>query len=112
MFLVFIPSQNGNLHAADLTSSEVDSITTNVGSATPGQKVHFTMTLGNSKQVIHTGDTIHVTFPTATADGAGITGVPHTVVIKYEDPSNPGDPLNGQDVKSQAAESRLLLIAK
>ena len=98
MFLVFIPSQNGNLHAADLTSSEVDSITTNVGSATPGQKVHFTMTLGNSKQVIHTGDTIHVTFPTATADGAGITGVPHTVSIKYEDPSNPGDPLNGKDV--------------
>ena len=97
MVLVFIPSQN-DLHAADLTSSEVDSITTNVGSATAGQKVHFTMTLGNSKQVVHTGDTIHVEFPKATADGAGITGVPHTVSIKYEDPSNPGDPLNGQDV--------------
>ena len=97
MVLVFIPSQN-DLHAADLTSSEVDSITTNVGSATAGQKVYFTMTLGNSKQVVHTGDTIHVEFPKATADGAGITGVPHTVSIKYEDPSNPGDPLNGQDV--------------
>ena len=56
------------------------------------------MTLGNSKQVVHTGDTIHVEFPKATADGAGITGVLHTVSIKYEDPSNPGDPLNGQDV--------------
>ena len=110
MFLVFIPSQNGNLHAADLTSSEVDSITTNVGSATPGQKVHFTMTLGNSRQVIHTGDTIHVTFPTATADGAGITGVPHTVVIKYEDPSNPGDPLNGQDVATAQITSSGITI--
>ena len=110
MFLVFIPSQNGNLHAADLTSSEVDSITTNVGSATPGQKVHFTMTLGNSKQVIHTGDTIHVTFPTATADGAGITGVPHTVAIKYEDPSNPGDPLNGQDVATAQISSSGITI--
>ena len=110
MFLVFIPSQNGNLHAADLTSSEVNSITTNVGSATPGQKVHFTMTLGNSKQVIHTGDTIHVTFPTATADGAGITGVPHTVAIKYEDPSNPGDPLNGQDVATAQITSSGITI--
>ena len=110
MFLVLIPSQNGSLHAADLTSSEVDSITTNVGSATPGQKVHFTMTLGNSKQVIHTGDTIHVEFPKATADGAGITGVPHTVSIKYEDPSNPGDPLNGQNVATAQITSSGITI--
>lgn len=42
-FLAFILSQNENLHAADLTSSEVDSITTNIGFATPGQivKWHF-----------------------------------------------------------------------
>ena len=68
------------------------------------------MTLGNSKQVIHTGDTIHVTFPTATADGAGITGVPHTVSIKYEDPSNPGDPLNGKDVATAQITSTGITI--
>src|SRR5699024_1065348 len=110
MFFVFIPSQNGNTHPADLTSSEVDKITMNVGPAIPGQKLHFSTTLGNSKQGIHTRDTIQVTFPTATADGAGITGVPHTVVIKYEDPSNPGDPLNGQDVATAQITSSGITI--
>lgn len=85
-------------HAADITSSEVDSITTNIGQAKPGQRITFTMTFGNSSKVIHTGDTIHVTFPQATDTAAEIQGIPHQIPVTYNNPSDPGDPLNGQTI--------------
>lgn len=96
---LIIPMTNSQkVQAADITSSEVNSISTNVGQAKPGQRVYFTMTFGNSSQVIHTGDTIHVTFPQATDTAAGIQGIPHQVPVKYNNPSDPGDPLNGQTI--------------
>ena len=96
---LIIPMTNSQkVQAADITSSEVNSISTNVGQAKPGQRVYFTMTFGNSSQVIHTGDTIHVTFPQATDTAAGIQGIPHQISVKYNNPSDPGDPLNGQTI--------------
>ena len=96
---LIIPMTNSQkVQAADITSSEVNSISTNVGQAKPGQRVYFTMTFGNSSQVIHTGDTIHVTFPQATDTAAGIQGIPHQIPVKYNNPSDPGDPLNGQTI--------------
>lgn len=71
-------------HAADITSSEVDSITTNIGQAKPGQRITFTMTFGNSSKVIHTA--------------AEIQGIPHQIPVTYNNPSDPGDPLNGQTI--------------
>ena len=97
--VLIIPMTNSQkVQAADITSSEVNSISTNVGQAKPGQRVYFTMTFGNSSQVIHTGDTIHVTFPQATDTAAGIQGIPHQIPVKYNNPSDPGDPLNGQTI--------------
>ena len=96
---LIVPMTNSQkVQAADITSSEVNSISTNVGQAKPGQRVYFTMTFGNSSQVIHTGDTIHVTFPQATDTVAGIQGIPHQISVKYNNPSDPGDPLNGQTI--------------
>ena len=96
---LIVPMTNSQkVQAADITSSEVNSISTNVGQAKPGQRVYFTMTFGNSSQVIHTGDTIHVTFPQATDTAAGIQGIPHQISVKYNNPSDPGDPLNGQTI--------------
>ena len=96
---LIVPMTNSQkVQAADITSSEVKSISTNVGQAKPGQRVYFTMTFGNSSQVIHTGDTIHVTFPQATDTAAGIQGIPHQISVKYNNPSDPGDPLNGQTI--------------
>ena len=96
---LIIPMTNSQkVQAADITSSEVNSISTNVGQAKPGQRVYFTMTFGNSSQVIHTGDTIHVTFPQTTDTAAGIQGIPHQIPVKYNNPSDPGDPLNGQTI--------------
>ena len=96
---LIIPMTNSQkVQAADITSSEVNSISTNVGQAKPGQRVYFTMTFGNSSQVIHTGDTIHVTFPQATDTAAGIQGIPHQIPVKYNNPSDPGDPLNWQTI--------------
>ncbi|WP_283596631.1 SpaA isopeptide-forming pilin-related protein [Ligilactobacillus aviarius] len=97
--VLIIPMTNSQkVQAADITSSEVNSISTNVGQAKPGQRVYFTMTFGNSSQVIHTGDTIHVTFPQATDTAAGIQGIPHQIPVKYNNPSDPGDPLNEQTI--------------
>ena len=96
---LIVPMTNSQkVQAADITSSEVNSISTNVGQAKPGQRVYFTMTFGNSSQVIHAGDTIHVTFPQATDTAAGIQGIPHQISVKYNNPSDPGDPLNGQTI--------------
>ncbi len=96
---LIIPMTNSQkVQAADITSSEVNSISTNVGQAKPGQRAYFTMTFGNSSQVIHTGDTIHVTFPQETDTAAGIQGIPHQIPVKYNNPSDPGDPLNGQTI--------------
>ena len=96
---LIVPMTNSQkVQAADITSSEVNSISTNVGQAKPGQRVYFTMTFGNSSQVIHTGDTTHVTFPQATDTAAGIQGIPHQISVKYNNPSDPGDPLNGQTI--------------
>ena len=96
---LIVPMTNSQkVQAADITSSEVNSISTNVGQAKLGQRVYFTMTFGNSSQVIHTGDTIHVTFPQATDTAAGIQGIPHQISVKYNNPSDPGDPLNGQTI--------------
>lgn len=100
MFIIIAPSLNGNegtVEAADLTNQLVNSITTNIASAQPGQTVKFTMNFGNPNVTIHTGDTIHVDFPQSTATAAGITGIPHSgIPIKFDDPSDPADPLNGQ----------------
>ncbi|WP_283580913.1 SpaA isopeptide-forming pilin-related protein [Ligilactobacillus aviarius] len=96
--LIILMTNSQKVQAADITSSEVNSISTNVGQAKPGQRVYFTMTFGNSLQVIHTGDTIHVTFPQATDTAAGIQGIPHQIPVKYNNPSDPGDPLNGQTI--------------
>ncbi|WP_146993493.1 SpaA isopeptide-forming pilin-related protein, partial [Ligilactobacillus aviarius] len=96
--LIIPMTHSQKVQAADITSSEVNSISTNVGQAKPGQRVYFTMTFGNSSQVIHTGDTIHVTFPQATDTAAGIQGIPHQIPVKYNNPSDPGDPLNGQTI--------------
>lgn len=100
MFIIIAPSLNGNegtVEAADLTNQLVNSITTNIASARPGQTVKFTMNFGNPNVTIHTGDTIHVDFPQSTATAAGITGIPHSgIPIKFDDPSDPADPLNGQ----------------
>ena len=96
--LIISMTNSQKVQAADITSSEVNSISTNVGQAKPGQRIYFTMTFGNSSQVIHTGDTIHVTFPQATDTAAGIQGIPHQIPVKYNDLSDPGDPLNGQTI--------------
>lgn len=100
MFIIIAPSLNGNegtVEAADLTNQLVNLITTNIASAQPGQTVKFTMNFGNPNVTIHTGDTIHVDFPQSTATAAGITGIPHSgIPIKFDDPSDPADPLNGQ----------------
>ncbi|WP_283602023.1 SpaA isopeptide-forming pilin-related protein [Ligilactobacillus aviarius] len=96
--LIISMTNSQKVQAADITSSEVNSISTNIGQVKPGQRVYFTMTFGNSSQVIHTGDTIHVTFPQATDTAAGIQGIPHQIPVKYNDLSDPGDPLNGQTI--------------
>ena len=96
--LIISMTNSQKVQAADITSSEVNSISTNIGQVKPGQRIYFTMTFGNSSQVIHTGDTIHVTFPQATDTAAGIQGIPHQIPVKYNDLSDPGDPLNGQTI--------------
>lgn len=98
ILIPFYHSSSLNASADDISSSEIDSITTNLGSATVGSTVHFTMTMGNSKQVVHTGDTVHVDFPSSSATAAGITGVPSQIPVFFHDPSDAGDPLNGKTI--------------
>ena len=82
MFLVIAPAFMSNntdaIEAADVTSSLVDSITTNIGYAKPGQKVTFHLHFsGKTDYPVKAGDTIHVNFPQASSTGAGIQGIPH-----------------------------------
>ena len=103
MFLVIAPAFMSNstdaIEAADVTSSLVDSITTNIGYAKPGQKVTFHLHFsGKTDYPVKAGDTIHVNFPQASSTGAGIQGIPHKQPLIYHNPDNPNDPDNGVDM--------------
>ena len=103
MFLVIAPAFMSNstdaIEAADVTSSLVDSITTNIGYAKPGQKVTFHLHFsGKTDYPVKAGDTIQVNFPQASSTGAGIQGIPHTQPLIYHNPDNPNDPDNGVDM--------------
>ena len=103
MFLVIAPAFMSNstdaIEAADVTSSLVDSITTNIGYAKPGQKVTFHLHFsGKTDYPVKAGDTIHVNFPQASSTGAGIQGIPHEQPLIYHNPDNPNDPDNGVDM--------------
>ena len=103
MFLVIAPAFMSNstdaIEAADVTSSLVDSITTNIGYAKPGQKVTFHLHFsGKTDYPVKAGDTIHVNFPQASSTGAGIQGIPHEQPLIYHNPNNPNDPDNGVDM--------------
>lgn len=103
MFLVIAPAFMSNtgdtIEAANVTSSMVDSITTNIASAKPGQKVTFHLHFSGKKDYpVKAGDTIQINFPQATDDGAGIEGIPHTQPLIYHNPDNPNDPDNGKDM--------------
>ena len=103
MFLVIAPAFMSNstdaIEAADVTSSLVDSITTNIGYAKPGQKVTFHLHFsGKTDYPVKAGDTIHVNFPQASSTGAGIQGIPYTQPLIYHDPDDPNDPDNGIDM--------------
>ena len=103
MFLVIAPAFMSNstdaIEAADVTSSLVDSITTNIGYAKPGQKVTFHLHFsGKTDYPVKAGDTIQVNFPQASSTGAGIQGIPHEQPLIYHNPNNPNDPDNGVDM--------------
>ena len=103
MFLVIAPAFMSNstdaIEAADVTSSLVDSITTNIGYAKPGKKVTFHLHFsGKTDYPVKAGDTIHVNFPQASSTGAGIQGIPHEQPLIYHNPDNPNDPDNGVDM--------------
>ena len=103
MFLVIAPAFMSNntdaIEAADVTSSLVDSITTNIGYAKPGQRVTFHLHFsGKTDYPVKAGDTIHVNFPQASSTGAGIQGIPHEQPLIYHNPDNPNDPDNGVDM--------------
>ena len=103
MFLVIAPAFMSNstdaIEAADVTSSLVDSITTNIGYAKPGQRVTFHLHFsGKTDYPVKAGDTIHVNFPQASSTGAGIQGIPYNQPLIYHNPDNPNDPDNGVDM--------------
>ena len=103
MFLVIAPAFMSNstdaIEAADVTSSLVDSITTNIGYAKPGQRVTFHLHFsGKTDYPVKAGDTIQVNFPQASSTGAGIQGIPHEQPLIYHNPDNPNDPDNGVDM--------------
>ena len=92
-------SDCGEIKADDVTSSMVDSVTTNIGTAKPGQKVTFHVHFSGKKDYpVKAGDTITINFPKATQNGAGIQGIPHQQPLIYNNPDNPNDPDNGKDM--------------
>ena len=92
-------SDCGEIKADDVTSSMVDSVTTNIGTAKPGQKVTFHVHFSGKKDYpVKAGDTITINFPQATQNGAGIQGIPHQQPLIYNNPDNPNDPDNGKDM--------------
>ena len=92
-------SNCGEIKADDVTSSMVDSVTTNIGTAKPGQKVTFHVHFSGKKDYpVKAGDTITINFPQATQNGAGIQGIPHQQPLIYNNPDNPNDPDNGKDM--------------
>ena len=85
--------------ADDITNQLVDSVTSNMDIASPGQTVTFHLHFSGKKQYpIKDGDTIHVDFPQASATGAGIRGIPHNQKLIYHNPNDPNDPDNGVDM--------------
>ena len=89
----------GEIKADDVTSSMVDSVTTNIGTAKPGQKVTFHVHFSGKKNYpVKAGDTITINFPQATQNGAGIQGIPHQQPLIYNNPDNPNDPDNGKNM--------------
>ena len=92
-------SNCGEIKADDVTSSMVDSVTTNIGTAKPGSKVTFHVHFSGKKDYpVKAGDTITINFPKATQNGAGIQGIPHQQPLTYNNPDNPNDPDNGKDM--------------
>ena len=92
-------SNCGEIKADDVTSSMVDSVTTNIGTAKPGSKVTFHVHFSGKKDYpVKAGDTITINFPQATQNGAGIQGIPHQQPLIYNNPDNPNDPDNGKDM--------------
>ena len=92
-------SNCGEIKADDVTSSMVDSVTTNIGTAKPGSKVTFHVHFSGKKDYpVKAGDTITINFPKATQNGAGIQGTPHQQPLIYNNPDNPNDPDNGKDM--------------
>ena len=90
-------SNCGEIKADDVTSSMVDSVTTNIGTAKPGSKVTFHVHFSGKKDYpVKAGDTITINFPKATQNGAGIQGIPHQQPLIYNNPDNPNDPDNGK----------------
>lgn len=89
----------GTIEADDVTSSMVDSVTTNIGYAKPESKITFHLHFSGKKPYpVKAGDTIHINFPQSTADGAGIEGIPHEQPLIYHNPNNPNDPDNGKNM--------------
>ena len=92
-------SNCGEIKADDVTSSMVDSVTTNIGTAKPGSKVTFHVHFSGKKDYpVKAGDTITINFPKATQNGAGIQGISHQQPLTYNNPDNPNDPDNGKDM--------------
>ena len=103
IFLMIAPAFTSNnvgaVKAADVTGQLVDSITTNIGYATPGQTVTFNLHFSGKKNYpVKAGDTIHVSFPQSSSTGAGIKGIPTSQALIYNNPNNPNDPDNGVDM--------------
>ena len=103
ILLAISPALSGNdcgeIKADDVTSSMVDSVTTNIGTAKPGSKVTFHVHFSGKKDYpVKAGDTITINFPQATQNGAGIRGIPHQQPLIYNNPDNPNDPDNGKDM--------------
>ena len=103
IFLMIAPAFTSNnvgaIKAADVTGQLVDSITTNIGYATPGQTVTFNLHFSGKKNYpVKAGDTIHVSFPQSSSTGAGIKGIPTSQALIYNNPNDPNDPDNGVDM--------------
>ena len=103
IFLMIAPAFTSNnagaIEAADVTGQLVDSITTNIGYATPGQTVTFNLHFSGKKNYpVKAGDTIHVSFPQSSSTGAGIKGIPTSQALIYNNPNDPNDPDNGVDM--------------
>ena len=103
IFLMIAPAFTSNnagaIEAADVTGQLVDSITTNIRYATPGQTVTFNLHFSGKKNYpVKAGDTIHVSFPQSSSTGAGIKGIPTSQALIYNNPNDPNDPDNGVDM--------------